>query len=127
MNPNCMLYVEDNPHDVLLLKSGFKLKELSPNFDVVQDGVEAIQFLKSAVLKPKLLLLDLNLPKKNGYEVLSELRSDPEFSFLCIVIYSGSSNKDDVKKCLQLGASEFLQKPSSLEGISKVIDRIIEL
>jgi chemotaxis family two-component system response regulator Rcp1 len=124
MNQNCMLYVEDNPLDVLLLQSGFKLRNMPFEFELVNDGEEAIIFLTERNPKPNFILLDLNLPRKNGFEVLQEIKSSPSLSFIQIVIYSGSANKNDAQKCLTMGAREFIEKPSDIEGILKVVDRL---
>jgi chemotaxis family two-component system response regulator Rcp1 len=127
MSAVLMLYVEDNPNDVLLLKTGFKLRHFALEMEIARDGVEALEFLRREGPKPNMILLDLNLPKKSGYQVLEELKNDPHLKAIRVVIYSGSANKRDAEHCLRLGASEFLSKPSDMEGILNIVDRIRQL
>jgi chemotaxis family two-component system response regulator Rcp1 len=119
-----ILYVEDNQNDVLLLKTGFKLRHFHFDMQIACDGVEALAFLRSHERKPDIILLDLNLPKKSGYEVLQEVKHDTNLNSIRVIVYSGSANKKDAEKCIKMGASEFLEKPSNMEGILKVVDRL---
>jgi CheY-like chemotaxis protein len=128
---NCpeMLYVEDNPSDVLLLKSALKLRGNVIHLHVVQDGNEALAFLRRQapfenVRTPELVLLDLNTPKKNGFEVLREARQDPDLRTIPMVVFSGSSNAKDRDKCMKMGASDFWNKPRDFHEFATIIEKI---
>jgi len=122
-----ILYVEDNLDDVLLLKAAFKLGGFNPEMEIARDGVEALDKLRKEKRKPDLIMLDLNLPKKNGYEVLSELKKDSHLCAIPVIVYSGSANRKDAQICIKMGAMEFLAKPADMDEILKVVKRLKEV
>src|SRR5437016_684237 len=114
-----ILLAEDEEEDVVLLKLGFaKARFLNP-VQVVPDGAEAIAYLQGAgkysnrsdFPLPNLLLLDLKMPRKNGFEVLEWLRQQPQLSALPVVVLTSSDDMRDVNRAYQLGANTFLVKP----------------
>jgi chemotaxis family two-component system response regulator Rcp1 len=112
-----ILYVEDNQGDVVLLQHALKVAGFNPTLNVVRDGVEAMDFLNqrekySNVSVPDLVLLDLNLPKKNGYEVLKETKQDPRFLEMTVIILTSSKNPKDKEQCMDLNASHYFVKPT---------------
>lgn len=114
--PADILLVEDNPGDVRLTQEAFKEGQICNNLHVVTDGIKALDFLYQRgdyadAPKPDIILLDLNLPRKNGDEVLEEIRADPELKYLPVIILTSSSAEEDVIKSYKLQANAFLTKP----------------
>jgi chemotaxis family two-component system response regulator Rcp1 len=123
-----ILYIEDNPGDILLLKSAFKLYQFDPELIVIQDGVGAIDFLRrqkeNLTSRIDAILLDLNLPNKNGFEVLQEMREFNIFGQIPIIVVSGTSNVRDECNSLKMGATAFLQKPNQFEQFGDFIQEV---
>jgi two-component system response regulator len=124
-----VLLVEDNPGDIRLTREAFKDARLHINLSVTTDGMAAMAFLNregdhAAAPRPDLILLDLNLPKKNGREVLKEVKSDPALQSIPVVILTTSSSEVDVIKSYQLHANCYISKPVSLEGFLEVVKSI---
>ena len=126
-----ILLVEDNPGDVRLTQEAFKEGRLAVNLSVVMDGVEAINFLrkrenhKDATL-PDLILLDLNLPKKDGREVLAEVKTDPDLKRIPVVVLTTSNAEQDILKTYNLHANCYINKPVDFEKFFDVIQKIEE-
>jgi CheY-like chemotaxis protein len=118
-NYDVILLAEDNEDHVLLTRRAFKMAGLLNPVFVVQDGEEAIAYLqgegkfsnRSEYPLPTLLLLDLKMPRKNGFEVLEWLRGKPQLSALRVVVLTTSDQIHDVNRAYQLGANSFLTKP----------------
>jgi chemotaxis family two-component system response regulator Rcp1 len=115
-----LLLVEDNPGDVRLLREALTERGMVVQVQVVHDGEEALQLLRRAgsyatAPRPNLILLDLNLPKKSGHEVLAEVKSDPQLQLIPVVVLTSSSRPDDITKSYALGANVYLQKPLEVE------------
>ena len=111
-----MLLVEDNPGDVRLTKEAFKEGQIANTLHVTTDGVEAMDFLhqrgeRADAPCPDIVLLDLNLPRKNGEEVLSEIRDDPDLKHLPVIILTSSEAQEDVVKSYKHQANAYLTKP----------------
>ena len=124
-----ILLVEDNPGDVRLTIEAFKEGQISNNLHVVKDGVEAMAFLRrkgsyAAVVHPDLILLDLNLPKKAGSEVLAEIKADEELKRIPVVILTTSNADEDILKAYNLHANCYIAKPLDLEQFVRVIKLI---
>src|SRR5215471_12036834 len=119
-----MLLAEDREDDVLLIRKAFKKAFLSNPLYVVRDGVEAIDYLEGVgryanrqeFPLPDLLLLDLKMPKVDGFEVLQWLRKQPGFSSLRVVVLTSSDHVNDVNRAYQLGANSFMVKPLDFEN-----------
>ena len=115
-----ILLVEDNPGDVRLTREVLKDAKVPNNLCVVKDGVEAMTFLKqegkhTAAHRPDLILLDLNLPKKDGLELLAEINSDEALKDIRVVILTTSEAEHDIKRSFGMDASCYLIKPIDLE------------
>ena len=126
-----ILLVEDNPGDVRLTKEALKDAKVRNNLHVAMDGVEALAFLRkqgkySAVVRPDLILLDLNLPRKNGREVLEEIKQDPALQHIPIVILTTSQAEQDVLESYRLRANAYVTKPVDLDQFLKVVGSIEE-
>jgi two-component system, chemotaxis family, response regulator Rcp1 len=117
-----ILVVEDNKADQLIMKEAFKEACAACELHMANDGVEAIAFLnrqgefKSAP-KIDLILLDLNLPKKNGREVLQEIKSNPKFKHLPVLVFSNSESPQDICQCYALGVNAYINKPSDFQEV----------
>lgn len=115
-NPANILLVEDNPGDVRLTEEAFKEGQISNTLHVVTDGVEALEFLRKEgeyadATCPDIVLLDLNLPRMDGDEVLEEIRADPDLKHLPVIILTSSVAEEDVVKSYELKANAYLTKP----------------
>ncbi|MFX1236795.1 MAG: response regulator [Promethearchaeota archaeon] len=124
-----ILLVEDNPADIRLTQLAIKKSKLANNLKVVRDGVEAIDFLKKRgkyqeVTLPALILLDLNLPKKNGLEVLKEIKSDETLKRIPVVILSISDAEGDLLASYNLHANCYIKKPVDINEFEKVVKSI---
>ena len=124
-----ILLVEDNPGDVRLTQEALKDAKVRNNMYVATDGEGALAFLHregehADAPRPDLILLDLNLPKKNGREVLSEIKSDPELMRIPVVILTTSRAEGDILKAYDLNANCYITKPVDLDQFIKVVKSI---
>ena len=124
-----VLLVEDSPGDVRLTREAFKDAKMHINFSVVSDGAEAMEFLKregkhANVPRPDLVLLDLNLPKKDGCEVLKEIKGSPALQTIPVVILTTSASDTDIHRSYMLHANCYITKPVDLDGFLEVANRI---
>jgi len=126
MNDNVLLYAEDEDAAVFLLEMALKEASIELTLHRVSDGEEALAFLHqngaySRAPRPDMVLLDLNLPRKSGHEVLSAIREDDGLRGLPVVIFTSSSAMSDRRKSLALGAQKHITKPSSFDGFVDAI------
>ena len=124
-----ILLVEDNPGDVRLTKEALKEDKVSNNLHVVGDGMDALAWLRregdfTDSPRPDIILLDLNLPKKDGREVLSEIKSDDELKRIPVVVLTTSRAEEDVLKAYNFNANCYITKPVDLEQFIKVVKSI---
>jgi chemotaxis family two-component system response regulator Rcp1 len=124
-----ILLVEDNPGDVLLIQEALRDSKVHNALHVAQDGEEAMAFLLRQgdhieAPRPDLILLDLNLPKKDGYEVLSEIKNDEKLKDIPVVILTTSQREEDILKSYRLSANCFITKPVDLNQFFKVIQSV---
>ena len=124
-----VLLVEDSPGDVRLTREAFKDAKVHINLHVAADGVEAMAFLKregqhADAARPDLILLDLNLPKKDGRDVLKEIKESPTLGIIPVVILTTSASEADILRTYQLHANCYITKPVDLEGFLKVVRSI---
>jgi two-component system, chemotaxis family, response regulator Rcp1 len=124
-----VLLVEDNPGDVRLTTEALKDAKVDNRLHVTRDGIEAMAFLHrkepfTDAARPDLILLDLNLPRKNGLEVLAEVKSDPDLKMIPIVVISTSTSDEDVLASYQLHANSFVAKPVDFGSFIEVVKRI---
>lgn len=114
--PADILLVEDNPGDIRLTQEAFKEGQISNTLHITTDGVEALEFLRKQgkyadATCPDIVLLDLNLPRMNGDEVLKEIRADPDLKHLPVIILTSSAAEEDVIESYELQANAYLMKP----------------
>jgi CheY-like chemotaxis protein len=120
-----ILLVEDNPGDVRLTIEALRESKVRNNLQVARDGVEAMQLLRSeSSLRPDLILLDLNLPRKDGREVLAEIKADPQLHTIPVVILTTSRAEQDVLRSYELQANCYITKPVDLEQFITVVRTI---
>ena len=124
-----VLLVEDSPGDVRLTREAFKDAKVHINLHVAPDGAKAMIFLRregehSNAPRPDLILLDLNLPKKDGREVLAEIKGNPKLKSIPVVILTTSSSEADILRSYQLHANCYITKPVGLEGFLTVVKSI---
>lgn len=128
-NPVDILLVEDNPADVRLTEEVLKEGRIYSNLHVVTDGEEALSFLRRSdkyanVPRPDLILLDLNLPRKDGREVLAVIKADPDLRQIPVVVLTTSRNDDDIQQIYDLHGNCFITKPVDLDQFIYVIKTI---
>jgi two-component system, response regulator len=124
-----LLLVEDNPSDEELAVHALRREKLANNIHVVRDGEEALDFLfcrgvyaaRSFDAPPRVILLDLKLPKLNGLDVLVHIRADPRTKFIPVVVLTSSKEDVDLIKSYQLGVNSYIQKPLDFEQFQKTI------
>lgn len=124
-----ILLVEDNIDDVRLTMETLKENKMLNNLNVVNDGEEAMVFLRqegkySNVLRPDLILLDLNLPKKDGREVLADIKNDEKLKRIPVVILTNSNAEEDILKSYDLYANCYITKPIDLAQFIKIVKTI---
>lgn len=131
VNPIEILLVEDNPGDVRLTVETFKEQKIYNNIHVVSDGAEALDFLykrgkHSNAMRPDLILLDLNLPKIDGREVLKEIKNNDHLKSIPVVILTVSKSEEDILKSYNLHANCYISKPIDLAQFERVVKTIQE-
>ena len=130
-NPIDILVVEDNPGDARLIKEVLNENKIFSNLYIAKDGVEAMNFLYQKgefmnAARPDLIFLDLNLPKKDGREVLAEIKSDANLMQIPVVVMTTSQAEEDILKSYSLHANCYVTKPIDLNQFIKVIKSIEE-
>lgn len=127
-----VLLVEDNPRDAELTIRAFKRNHLTDRLFHVQDGAEALDFLfgrgnyagRQNVALPRVILLDLKLPKVNGLEVLRRIKSDPHLQIIPVVIVTSSAEDPDLEKAYELGANSYVIKPVQFEAFMDAMSKL---
>ena len=122
-----VLLVEDNPDDVIMIREAFEQSLTPVQLYVVSNGEQAIKFVRRTdtdALRPSLILLDLNLPIRNGLDVLAELKSDTEFLSIPIVVLTTSRAPNDIQQCYSLNANAYIIKPPDFDGYADVIKQV---
>ncbi len=130
LEPAEILLVEDNPVDVMVTRQALQDGKVFNRLHVADDGEEAMEFLHrrgkfADAPRPDLVLLDLNLPKKSGMEILTEMKQDPELTLIPVVILTTSEAEADILNSYQLHANCFITKPVDMEQFIHVV-RMIE-
>ena len=129
IRPIDILLVEDSPTDVLLAQEALEQAKVLNNLHVVSDGVEAMEFLRQQApfedaVRPDLILLDLNLPRKDGREVLAEVKADPLLKRIPVVVLTTSQDEQDIFRAYGLHANCYVSKPVDFERFTEVVRAI---
>jgi two-component system, chemotaxis family, response regulator Rcp1 len=123
-----ILLVEDSPSDVRLIREALKQAPLQVQVALARDGVEAMEYLRQSevglVNRPDIILLDLNLPKKNGREVLAEVKAAPSLKQIPVLIMTSSKADEDVRQAYSLNANCYITKPENLQDYVNVVRSI---
>ncbi len=124
-----VLLVEDDPGDVLLIREAFTDHKVGNVLSVVSDGVEAMQFVRgegeyAGNERPDLVLLDLNLPRKSGAEVLAEIKADPELSTIPVIVLTTSEAEEDVLRSYKSHANAYITKPVDFDRFKQIVHQI---
>jgi CheY-like chemotaxis protein len=131
LNAIDVLLVDDDPGDTLMIREAFEHNKVRNALECVADGVQAMQYLRregeyADAARPDLILLDLNLPRKDGREVLAEIKSDPVLATIPVVVLTTSHAEEDVLKSYQLHANAYVTKPVDFERFIEVVRQIDE-
>lgn len=124
-----VLLVEDNPGDAQLTRIALEESKISINLNVVEDGVEAMAFLRKQekyvnAAHPDMVLLDLNLPRKDGREVLAEIKGDEKLRRIPVVVLTTSQTEEDILKAYNLAANCYITKPVDFDQFVKIVQSI---
>jgi len=127
-----IILVEDNQDDAILTKRALKAQNPSVNIVHLKNGEEALDFIfkgkefegKKFSDNPKIILLDLKMPKVDGIEVLKRIKEDPVLKFTPVIILTSSSNDPDIKKTYEIGANSYIIKPIEFENFSKTVEKV---
>ena len=123
--PISVLLVEDDPGDVVLIEEAFEHNKVRNSLKIVGDGVEAMEFLRNpANSRPDLVLLDLNLPRKDGREVLAEVKEDPQLKRIPVVVLTTSKDEEDILRSYNLHANCYITKPVDFDKFVSVVKTI---
>ena len=124
-----ILLAEDNPGDVMLTKKALEQGKLANNLNVVTDGVETLAYLRQEGKyadkpRPDLVLLDLNMPRKDGQDVLKELQDDADLCRIPVVVLTSSESEEDIARSYELNANAYLTKPVDFDGFTEIVNRM---
>lgn len=133
-NRPVILLVDDNPHDVVLIRLAFRKVGIIDTIQLVKDGVEAMRYIqgegsykdRGQFPPPTLVLLDLKMPQTSGFEVLKWIRAQQDLDSVVVVVMSGSRNDEDIQKAYSLGANSYLVKPTRFEDLVKMMEGLKE-
>ncbi len=126
-----ILLVEDNPGDVRLTQEAFRDSKLPVKFNVVMDGEDALNYLYrrppyEEATRPDIILLDLNIPKKDGREVLSEIKNDESLKFVPVVVLTTSNAEQDIVRTYNLNVNAYINKPVDFDKFFDIVQKIEE-
>jgi CheY-like chemotaxis protein len=124
-----VLLVEDDPGDVMLIREAFSDHKVGNVLTVVNDGVEAMKYVRgegeyASAERPDLVLLDLNLPRKSGAEVLAEIKGDPKLATIPVVVLTTSQSEEDVLSSYKMHANAYITKPVDFERFGQIVHQI---
>lgn len=129
LRPSDVLLVEDNPSDVYLTQVAFRQSSSESQIHVVEDGIQAMAFLRGEppyanAPRPDLVLLDLNLPRKDGHRVLEEMKADPGLRGIPVIVLTTSTAEADVTRCYERHANCYIAKPVDFDHFERVVHEI---
>jgi CheY-like chemotaxis protein len=124
-----VLVVEDDPDDRLLIEEAFAELNLQARLHIVRDGDDLFRYLgeqsvSPALRSPSLIILDLNMPRRDGKEVLNELKKNAEFQKIPVIVMSTSRSPQDIDDVYRLGGSSFIAKPLSFQKLVEIVDSV---
>src|SRR5215475_2605075 len=116
-----ILLVEDNPNDAELTQRALKKSAIGARLAIARDGAEALEYLSGGRPKPKVIFLDLKLPKIDGIEVLRRVRADPNMRSMPVVVLTSSQEERDITECYRLGVNSYVVKPVEFDKFYKAV------
>lgn len=122
-----ILIAEDDADDRFLLNAAFEENGFKDKLQFVENGVELLEFLHNlsqnehSTRMPSFILLDLNMPKKDGREVLKEIKQSPIYKKIPVIIFSTTNNEQEMRRCYELGANSYITKPNSFDNLIKTV------
>ena len=122
-----ILIAEDDADDRFLLKAAFEENGFTDKLHFVENGVEVLEYFNAQsqggneAKMPRFILLDLNMPKKDGREVLKELKQNPILKKIPVIVFSTTNNEHEMRRCYELGANSYITKPNSFESLVKTV------
>src|SRR5688572_25042291 len=122
-----VLLIEDDMDDVELLKEAFADNKVEYEMEVIMEGDRVKPFLQNAEFIPSIIIMDLNLPKTDGKEILKDIKSTDAFKAIPLIVFSTSSSKEDIQYAYSLGANKFITKPTTIAGWNETIEVIVHL
>ena len=122
-----ILLIEDDGDDIELLRDAFNMNNIDCTFDVITEGDRALPHLTSVHELPDVIVMDLNLPKVHGREIMSLLKSNATLAQVPLVVLTTSSSKEDIKFADAMGVHRYLTKPNTIEGFSDVVRAIVSV
>jgi DNA-binding response OmpR family regulator len=127
MNKIKILLIEDDGDDVELLREAFDMNNINCHIDVVMEGDKAIPFLENAHALPDIIVMDLNLPKLHGREILTQIRASDTLAAIPLVVLTTSSSQDDINFSYSMGAKQYITKPNTIDGFNTTVKKIISV
>jgi CheY-like chemotaxis protein len=124
MNQLSILLIEDDPDDVELMQEALKNAEIDYSIKVLGEGNTVLPYLEMCKNFPNVIVLDLNIPKLHGREVLQQLKSSPKFRAIPVAVLTTASSQKERENCLQAGADTFITKPSTVDGFARTVEQI---
>lgn len=127
MDEVLILIAEDDVDDRFLLQSAFDENGYNDKLEFVENGIELLDYLNKLIVDgrmvktPCFIMIDLNMPKKDGREVLREIKLNPQLSKIPLIVFSTTSSEQEKSRCYELGASSYITKPSSFDGLKKIV------
>lgn len=125
--PLDILLIEDDMDDIDLLKDALNENKVPYHMQVIMEGDKVSRYLESVKTLPEIIVMDLNLPKTDGKEILFELKSSFHLTDIPIIILTTSSSKEDIDYCIRMGIRKFITKPATMEGWNTTIHSIINV
>lgn len=122
-----ILLIEDDGDDIELLREAFDMNNVNCHIDVVTEGDRAMPFLENAHELPDVIVMDLNLPKLHGREILAQIKNSGSLSKIPVVVLTTSSLQDDIKFSYSMGANQYITKPNTIEGFNLTVQKIISV
>lgn len=124
-----LLLIEDNEGDIILTREALESRKMPKQLHVCRNGVDAIRFLENCLQSdiealPEMILLDINLPKKNGHEVLKFIKQHEQLHHIPVIILTTSSSKSDISEAYQNKANYYMTKPVDMAGFNKIADKL---
>jgi len=122
-----ILLVEDDADDVELLQDAIRDNAVECTVDVIMEGDKVMPYLESCSILPDIIVMDLNLPKLHGREILSKVRASENFSAIPVMVLTTSASPHDIQFAREKGANKFLTKPNTIQGFNAAVENIISL